>query len=379
MSRLILTNLDLNKNELQNARVQNLGTPPSSPVAGQLYFDTSTSPGILYVYDGSAWQSAQAAAGLTPSGTVASETAFGQSAAAGVATSFSRGDHSHGTPTHDTAAHAAVSRSGLAAPTADISWAGFKLTSLGTPTAAADAATKSYVDATAAGIDWKASVRVATTGNVTLSGTQTIDGVALAAGDRVLVKNQAAAAENGIYVVAVGAWARATDADTSAEVTSGTAVFVASGTQNLATAWVLTTADPITLGTTALTWTQFSGPGTYLAGTGLSLTGTTFALSTPVAIALGGTGAATAAAARANLGVPGKYTTTVGNGSATAFTITQATHGLASDSTNVVQVTDASSGAVVWPDVAVNPANGTVTLTFAVAPATNAYRVTVVG
>lgn len=126
-----------------------------------------------------------------------------------------------------------------------------------TPSAAADLATKGYVDSLANGLDFKASARVATTANITLSGTQTIDGVSVIAGDRVLVKNQTAGAENGIYVCAAGAWSRSTDADTSAEVTAGMVLFVAEGTSNADTSWVLTTNDAITLGTTSLTFAQF--------------------------------------------------------------------------------------------------------------------------
>jgi uncharacterized cupin superfamily protein len=105
-------------------------------------------------------------------------------------------------------------------------------------------------------VDHKSSVRVATTANITLSGTQTIDGVAVVADERVLVKNQTAPAENGPYVCKAGAWQRATDGDESAEVTSGLLVYVSEGTTNAETYWTLTTADPIVLGTTALTFEQ---------------------------------------------------------------------------------------------------------------------------
>lgn len=101
-----------------------------------------------------------------------------------------------------------------------------------------------------------APVDVATTAAIALSGEQTVDGVALKAGDRVLVKDQAAGAQNGIYVVATGAWARSLDADTSGEVPSGLLVFVARGATNGPADWVLTTPAPITLGTTALTFAR---------------------------------------------------------------------------------------------------------------------------
>lgn len=138
-----------------------------------------------------------------------------------------------------------------------------------------EVATKEYVDATKQGLDVKDSVRVATTANITLSGLQTIDGVTVVAGDRVLVKNQTTASQNGIYVAAAGAWSRATDADASADVTAGMYAFVSEGTTQADSGWVLTTNDAITLGTTALNFTQFSGAGQITAGDGLTKNGNT--------------------------------------------------------------------------------------------------------
>lgn len=163
----------------------------------------------------------------------------------------------------------------LSAPTADFSFGNFKLTSLADPVSAQDAATKAYVDSVAQGLDVKASVRAATTANITLSGTQTIDGVAVIAGDRVLVKNQGTASANGIYVVAAGAWSRATDADAWAEL-PGAFTFVEEGTTQADTGWVCTVNAGGTLNTTNVTFAQFSGAGTYIAGNGLTLTGSTF-------------------------------------------------------------------------------------------------------
>lgn len=119
-------------------------------------------------------------------------------------------------------------------------------------------ATREYVDSRITEeinkLDNKQSVRVATTGNIALTGLQTVDGVLLVAGDRVLVKNQAAAKDNGLYVAAVGAWSRSTDADTSTEVTPGLIVAVEQGTTLADTIWQLITDGPIVLGTTALTF-----------------------------------------------------------------------------------------------------------------------------
>lgn len=133
----------------------------------------------------------------------------------------------------------------------------------------------SAVDAARTGLDVKSSVRAATTANITLSNTQTVDGVALAVGDRVLVKDQATATENGIYIVAGGAWTRATDFDTTTEVTAGAFTFVESGTANADSGWVVSTDGAITVGTTAIAFAQFSGAGQITAGNGLTKTGNT--------------------------------------------------------------------------------------------------------
>lgn len=164
--------------------------------------------------------------------------------------------------------------------TDDVNFQTKKITNLADPVSAQDAATKAYVDAVKQALDIKDSVRVATTANITLSGTQTIDGVSVIAGDRVLVKDQSTGSANGIYVVAAGAWARADDASISTEVTPGMFVFVEEGTANGDNGYVLTTNGPITLGTTALTFTQFSGAGQITAGAGLTKTGNTIDVGT---------------------------------------------------------------------------------------------------
>ena len=146
------------------------------------------------------------------------------------------------------------------------------------PTQAQDAATKAYVDAVKQALDIKDSVRVATTANITIASDlnvgDTIDGVTLADGDRVLVKDQSSGEENGIYI-AGSSPVRSADANTSAEVTSGMFCFVEEGTVNGDNGFVLTTNDTITLDTTALTFVQFSGAGQIIAGDALSKSGNT--------------------------------------------------------------------------------------------------------
>ena len=114
------------------------------------------------------------------------------------------------------------------------------------------------------------------------------------------MKDQTLSQNNGIYLVAAGAWTRATDMDTWAEV-PGAFTFIETGTTQADTGWVCTSNAGGTLGTTPITWVQFAGVGSYTAGTGLTLTGTQFSLTAPVTIALGGTNATNATDARTNL------------------------------------------------------------------------------
>lgn len=188
-------------------------------------------------------------------------------------------------------AGAQASLTDLSSPTAAFSFNSQNLTNLADPVNAQDAATKNYVDSTAQGLDTKASCLVASTANIaTLSGLLTIDGVTVAAGDRVLVKNQTAQADNGIYVASATAWARSSDMNLWAEF-PGAYTFIEQGTTQADSGWVCTSNQGGTLGTTAITWTQFSGAGTYSAGTGLTLTGSTFSI-TNTAVTAGSYGAA---------------------------------------------------------------------------------------
>lgn len=178
----------------------------------------------------------------------------------------------------------------VGAPIANVSLATYKITSLGTPTDATDAATKAYVDSVTEGLHIHESVVAATTANVNLANAlengDTLDGITLATGNRILVKNQTTQSENGIYVVqASGQPTRAADFDTASEIDSGDFVFVYSGTANASTGWVQTN-KPATIGTDAIVFTQFSGAGTYIAGNGLTLTGNSFSINTGVTVDL---------------------------------------------------------------------------------------------
>ncbi len=328
MARKFLTAIDLAKNEIQNAVVQVLASDPSSPVAGQFYYN-SVSQRVLF---------RNASAFLD-------YTARSNHSGTQLAATISDFDTQVRTSRLDQ----------MAAPTASVSMNSQKITGLATPTTATDAATKGYVDAAVNGTDWKQSVRCASTANIaTLSGLLTIDGITVVAGDRVLVKDQSTGSANGIYVAASGAWTRATDADENAEVTAGLAVMVTEGTTNADTQWRLTTNDAIVVGTTSLTFAQIGAGSSYTQGTGISISGNSIAIDTAVVVR--------------------KYAASVGDGSATSITVT---HGLGTLDVQV-QVYEVASGATVECDVT-RGSTSQVTLGFAVAPTSNQYRVLVQG
>lgn len=238
-----------------------------------------------------------------------------------------------------------------------------RITSLAPGTVATDGVTLGQVLDLIRATPTKSDVRVATTANITLTAAQTIDAVAVVVGDRVLVKNQTTGAANGIYVVAAGAWTRAVDADSAAEI-PGAVVGVQTGGTLGDTIWRNTNdTGAFTLDTTAVTFAQVgaSAGGTIvdvLAGTGITVTGTTTkTVSIDTAV------------------VTRKFSTTVGNASLTTLTVV---HNLNTRDV-LVQVRDAATPfEEVLVDNAATDAN-TISLTFAVAPATGAYRVTVVG
>ena len=406
MATKFLTNLDLNQNQLLNATFEVLATDPSSGnFEGRLIYNSTTD--TVKVYANSAWRSlphsivsgggAGIAEALTVSesnGTVTLTLNVADTDSAGLLPAAMWNMLTDATP--DATASKLVKRDGNGNA------------KVATPTDAAHIATKGYVDAARQGLDVKASVRAATTAAINLStdlqNGDVIDGVTLVTGDRVLVKNQGSASENGIYVVVPsGAASRSSDANGTAdtgELTSGTFTFVEEGTVNFDSGFVVSTNGTITIGSSSIVWTQFSGAGSFEAGDGLSKSGTTVNVNvtanrtaitadaidisstyvgqssittlgtittgvwngTDVAVADGGSGASNASDARTNLG----YTTTAGQTTSTAVlarvvnqqcaasigttSVTTVTHNF--NTKNVtVQIYEVSSGATVIGDV----------------------------
>lgn len=376
---------------MQNARLQNLGTAPSSPVLGQEYYDTAL--GHLYVYAAAGWEQAS---GATSFGTQTANTVYAGPASAGPSLPTFRAlvaaDITGFTVTHtfisDFDTQVRLSRlDQMAAPTASVSLNSQKITNLLDPTNPQDAATKNYVDLTAQGFNPKPTARVATaaalpantysngtsgvgaTLTATSVGTLTVDGVLTALGDVILVKNEVAGANNGLYTVTTAGAAgaayvltRSTSMDTASEYKGAYIVVDLEGTANKNSIWLCTNTAAPTVGTTAITFVQINGANDLIAGTGITISGNTISYNPATAT-----------------GVIKSYTATIGNASATSFAITQATHGLASTGAIHAQLFDATSGDQVYTDTNVNNSNGTVTFTFAAAPASNAYRVVLIG
>jgi len=182
---------------------------------------------------------------------------------------------------------------------------------------------------TVQGLDPKQSVRAATTAHIaSMVGTMTIDGVALTVGNRVLVKDQNIAAENGIYVVQVGAWVRSADANAWEEL-PGAYLFVEEGTVNADMGFICTVETGGTLGTTAVTFQQFNGAGQVIAGAGMTKTGNELNIGagTGISVAADSVGLAGQALALHNLSVNGLFARTSA-GNVAARTITTATSGI---------------------------------------------------
>lgn len=427
MATKFVTNLDLNQNQVLNGRFQALSADPSSNLfEGWIYYNTTTD--TLRIYANGQWRTLLNSVSAGGSSSVA--ITIGESNGAvtitpNLATTSTDGVMSSADKTKldNATSEATASRLAIRDASGNLKVA--------EPTDPAHAATKGYVDAARAGLDVKQSVRAATTAAVNLSNQleagDTIDTtVTLVAGDRVLVKNQGTASENGIYVVqASGAAVRATDFDGTGEVSGGAFTFVEEGTVNADSGWVVTSNGTISVGTDAINWAQFSGAGQITAGAGLTKSGNTIDAvgttdritvnadsidiastyvgqssittlgtittgtwsATDVAVASGGTGASTEADARTNLAAGGtqgsgvstpvlarKVSKTIGNGADTSFTIQ---HGFGTREV-LIQVYDAVTYDTVIADTVRTDTNN-VTVQFSSAPSSNAYQVVIIG
>lgn len=434
MAQKFLTNIDLNQNQLINATFEKLATEPASGnFEGRLIYDTATD--TIKVYTGSAFKSlphtivSGGGAGIAEALTV-SESNGTVTLTLNVADTDSAGllPASFWQMLNDATSDATASKlvkrdaSGNA--------------KVATPTDAAHIATKGYVDAARQGLDVKQSVRVATTDPINLSSDlnagDTIDGVTLVAGDRVLVKNQSTALENGIYVATTsGAASRSSDANGTAdtgELKPGTFTFVEEGSVNSDKGFVVSTNGTITIDSTSIAWTQFSGAGSFTAGDGISQSGNTINVNvtanrtaitadaidiastyvgqssittlgtittgvwngTDVAVADGGTGSSTAAGARTALGIATSAGTSTTSTPALARIAKQACAASAAGTSStvvthlfnstdvIVQIYEVSSGATVVGDVVRTNAD-TVTVTLLGTITAGDYTIVVTG
>ena len=289
--------LDFSKYEARNIRAHQLGAAPSSPVTGQLYYNTGDN--TLYWWDGTAWISARGGAAATPPATASvlgtimlagdlAGTASSPQIAAGVITdaevATANKDGANGTPSMRTlgvgSGQAMNGQNSLylisaSNPSAGaITASGQKITNLADPANPQEAATKNYVDSVAQGLDAKQSVKCATTANIgpPLQGLLTVDGYTLQTGDRILVKDQTDPKQNGIWIASSSPWNRATDGDTQDELISAH-VFVEQGTTQADTGWVCLLDTPGAIGTSNIVWAQFSAAGQIVGGAGLTKTG----------------------------------------------------------------------------------------------------------
>jgi hypothetical protein len=283
MAQKFLTNIDLNQNQLINATFEVVGTDPSGDLfEGRLIYNSTED--TIKVYSGSAWR--KMLHSVVSGGSYTDAITIGESngqitLTLNLADTDSAGllSSTFWNVINDATADATASK--LVKRDANGN------AKVATPTDAAHIATKGYVDAARQGLDVKQSVRAATTAAVNLSTDledgDSLDGVTLAAGDRILVKDQGgpgvAHVDNGIYVVqASGAPVRASDSNGTAdtgELSPGTFTFVEEGTVNSDKGFVISTNGTIVVGSTAIAWTQFSGAGSFVAGDGLSQSGNT--------------------------------------------------------------------------------------------------------
>lgn len=384
MSKLFLTPINLNQNQLLNAAIQNLASAPSTPVVGQIYFDTVLN--AVREWDGTAWTNKATDSLLLQ----------GQNGAYYLSRANATGTQLASTISNLNATVIAYTLDTFAAPVASVSMNSQKITNLATPTLATDATTKAYVDATVQGLQQKPSAMVATaaalpanvyangasgvgaTLTASANGVLTVDGYVVLLNDVVLVKNEATTANNGLYTVTTLGTAsvkyvltRHVDMDQATEFAGAFIAAESNGTVTANTLWLCNVASSITVGTTAVTFTQLNAATSMSAGNGISIISNTVAA---VVVASGGVLVGVSGLSIDTSIVPKKYAASIGDGATTAITVT---HNLGTlDTTEAVYAN--SGGAEIECDVT-HATTNTTTFTFATAPTSNQYRVVIHG
>jgi len=381
------TNIDLKQNQLTNALLQILGSDPGSPAEGQVWYRSDLH--LMRLRLASSTISLGSGTGTVTSVTAGDSTITVGGTATDPTISVNSITHTK-VSDFDTQVHTS-SLDQMTAPAANVSWNSKKITNLADPTSAQDAATKNYVDVLAQGLVIKPSALYATTAalpactyangasgvGATLTGNSNgalaaQDGQTPAANDLILVKNQASGLQNGLYVVTtVGTGSvpfvltRHVDMDTSAEF-SGAFIPIINGTANNGSLWLCNNSSAPTVGTTAITFIELNKATDLNPTAPIAISGNTISLNI-------GAGLTTSGSNLVATG-PQKYSVLIGDGSSTAIVVT---HNLGTRDV-VMSVQDASSFAIVYCDMAATTTN-TATFTFAVAPASNAYKVTIIG
>lgn len=381
----VLIALDFTKNEIQNAVFQNLASAPSSPVQGQFYYNTVDDQ--LYIWDGSAW------------GLVATDAEMLNGQAASYY--LSRTNHT-GSQTASTISDlASVVKSyrldEFANPTADVSFNGYKITSVANGVSSTDAINKGQLDAAIQGLTNKHTADYATTAalatNTYSNGTSgvgatltansngalTVDGASVVATDTVLVKNETDESHNGLYVVTQAGnggtpyiLTRSSEMDTAGEF-SGAVIAIRSGSTNDGSLWLLNAGDPFVVGTDDAIFVHINSAVTFTPGDGIDISGDviTVKLASGGGLQFNGSGEIELIEVYSDH----KFAQSIGDGSATSFTLT---HNLG---TRDITITVAQTGSPYKQVITETDAatTNTATVVFGTAPTTNQYRVTITG
>ena len=387
MAKQFLTPIDLTKNELRNAVIQNLASAPLTPLAGQVYFDTTLNQVLVWNGIAAAWQ-------LKATDSLLLQ---GQSGAFYLARANQSGVQLASTISNLQATVVGYTLDTFAPPVASLNLNGQRLTNVATPLTGTDAANKAYVDMNVQGLQQKPTAQAASaaalppniytngaagvgaTLTAAANGVLTVDGYAVLLGDVLLLKNEAATANNGLYVVTTLGTAavpyvltRQVDMDQSTEFGGSFIAVENRGTAWANSLWLCNVINTITVGTTPVTFTQLNAATTYLQGNGISISG---GVVSSVVAPAGGLSLSASGLALDTTVATRKYASDVGDGATTSVVVT---HNLGTVDVVVGLYGKASPFAEVTCDVQHTTAN-TITLVFAVAPTAAQYRVVVHG